>query len=190
MCTFCGNSWFPRICTKFLHQEISWNYSVLCSANNTTSCILTILFQSVLKYKSCGIRISRLVVFYKIDVLKIFSKFTGKQLCEGLFFNKATCLRPATFLKKRLRHKCFPVNIVKFFRTASLIGNLRSLLFRIPNFSSGRRKRDVEAVFLNRHGIKVKATLKGCLQKGVLQKNTNTYNMCNECTYEIQLPAE
>ena len=52
-----------------------------------------------------------------------------KQLCEGLFFHKATCLRPATFLKKRLRHKCFPVNIVKFFRTASLIGNLRSLLF-------------------------------------------------------------
>ena len=40
-------------------------------------------------------------------VLKNFAKFTGKYLCQGLSFNKAAGLRPATLLKKRLRHRCF-----------------------------------------------------------------------------------
>ena len=29
-------------------------------------------------------------------------------------------LRPATFFKKRLQHRCFPVNIVRFLRTLIL----------------------------------------------------------------------
>ena len=33
----------------------------------------------------------------------------GKHLCQSLFFNKVSGLSPATLLKKRLRHKCFPV---------------------------------------------------------------------------------
>ena len=31
-----------------------------------------------------------------------------------LFFNKVAGLRPATLLKKRLWHSCFPVNFAKF----------------------------------------------------------------------------
>ena len=31
-----------------------------------------------------------------------FAKFTGKHMCQSLFFNKVTDLRPATLLKKRL----------------------------------------------------------------------------------------
>ena len=31
-----------------------------------------------------------------------FAKFTGKHLCQSLFFNKVTDLRPAALLKKRL----------------------------------------------------------------------------------------
>ena len=46
-----------------------------------------------------------------------FAKFTGKHLCQSLFFNKVAGLRPATLLKKRLRHRCFPVNFVRFLRT-------------------------------------------------------------------------
>ena len=38
-------------------------------------------------------------VFYKKDVLKNFTEFTGKHLFRGLFFNKNTDLRPATLLK-------------------------------------------------------------------------------------------
>ena len=33
-----------------------------------------------------------------------------------VFFNKVAGLRPATLLKKRLWHRCFPMNYVKFLR--------------------------------------------------------------------------
>ena len=43
------------------------------------------------------------------SVFRNFVKFTGKHLCQGLFF--------ATLLKKRFWHRCFPVNFRKFLRT-------------------------------------------------------------------------
>ena len=49
--------------------------------------------------------------------LKYFVKFTGKQLCQSLFFNKVAGLRPVTLFKKRSWHRCFPVNFEKFLRT-------------------------------------------------------------------------
>ena len=52
-----------------------------------------------------------------ICVLRNFTKFTGKHLCQSLFFNKVASLRPATLFKKRLWHRCFPVDFVKFLRT-------------------------------------------------------------------------
>ena len=52
----------------------------------------------------------------KKDVLRNFTKFTGKHLCQSLFFNKVVGLRPVTLLKKRLWHRCFLVNFVKFLR--------------------------------------------------------------------------
>ena len=36
-----------------------------------------------------------------------FAKFTGKHLCQNLFFYKVAGLRPATSLKKRLWHSVF-----------------------------------------------------------------------------------
>ena len=50
-------------------------------------------------------------------VFRNFKKLTGKQLYQNLFFNKVTVLRPATLLKRRLWHKCFPGNFSKFLRT-------------------------------------------------------------------------
>ena len=50
-------------------------------------------------------------VFCKKSVLKDFTKFTGKHLCQSLFFNKVAGL-PATLSKKRLWLRCFPVNFV------------------------------------------------------------------------------
>ena len=41
-------------------------------------------------------------VFSKKVILKNFAKFTGKHLCQSVFFNKAAGLRSATLLKKRL----------------------------------------------------------------------------------------
>ena len=50
-------------------------------------------------------------------VLRNFAKFTGKHLCQCRFFNKVAGLRPATLLKKRLWHRCFPEKFAKFLRT-------------------------------------------------------------------------
>ena len=70
-------------------------------------------------------------VFCNKGVLRNFTKFTGKHLCQSLFFNKVASLRPATLLKKRLWRRCFPVNFVKFLRTPFHIEHLWWLLLKI-----------------------------------------------------------
>ena len=66
------------------------------------------LFQRI--FRSC-----RPEVFCKKDFLRNFTKFTGKHLCQSLFFNKVAGLRPTTLLK-RDSNTCFPVNFVKILR--------------------------------------------------------------------------
>ena len=48
------------------------------------------------------------------------AKFTGKHLFQSLFLNKVAGLRSATLLRKRLWHRCFPVNFAKFIRSPFL----------------------------------------------------------------------
>ena len=76
-------------------------------------------------------------VFYKKDVLKNFSKFTGKHLCWSLFFNKDAGLRPATLLKNRFQQRCFPVNFVKFLRTPFLKNTSWRLLLKVTKKTFG-----------------------------------------------------
>ena len=71
-------------------------------------------------------RSSRLEVFCKKDVLQNFSKFT-----ENHLFFSGDRLRPATLLKKRLWHRCFPLNFVKFLRTPFYTEHLRWLLLYV-----------------------------------------------------------
>ena len=52
--------------------------------------------------------------------LRNFAKFSRKNLCQSLFFNKVTDLRPGTLFKKRLCRRCFPVNFAKFLRVLVL----------------------------------------------------------------------
>ena len=56
----------------------------------------------------------------KKGVLRNFAKFTGKRLCQSLFFNKVAGLSPATLLKKRLWHRCLPVKFAKLLTTPFL----------------------------------------------------------------------
>ena len=56
-------------------------------------------------------------------VLRNFANFTGKYLYQSLFFNKVAGFRAATLLKKRLWHRCFPVNLWNF---------LEHLFYRTP----------------------------------------------------------
>ena len=61
-------------------------------------------------------------------VLKNLAKFAEKHLRSSLFFNKVAGLMPATLLKKRLQHRCFPVNFAKFLRTPFLQNTSRCVL--------------------------------------------------------------
>ena len=65
----------------------------------------------------------------KIGVLRNFTNFTRKHLCQGFFFNKVSVLKPPTLFKKRLWHRCFPVNFVKFLSKPFYIEHLWWLLF-------------------------------------------------------------
>ena len=65
-------------------------------------------------------------MFYIKAAFKIFLFFTGKRLRWSLFFEVAD-LQAYKFMKKRLQHWCFPVNIVKFLRTP-ILKNICELL--------------------------------------------------------------
>ena len=65
--------------------------------------------------------------FFEIDVLKNFAIFIRKHMC-WILFNKAADLKACNFIKKKLKHMCFPVNLDKFLRTAFLIEQLRWLV--------------------------------------------------------------
>ena len=73
-------------------------------------------------------RISPLEVFYRKGVLRNFAKFTGKHLWHSLLFKKVAGLSPATLLKKRLWHICFPVNFAKKFKNTFCYKHLLWLL--------------------------------------------------------------
>ena len=88
-------------------------------------------------------------MFCKKGVLRNFTKFTGKQLCQILVFNKVAGLRPGTLLKKRLWHRCFlPVHFVKFLRTPFLPEHLWWLLLWV-----------VLSIILFTHGLWTKVLL-------------------------------
>ena len=66
----------------------------------------------------------------KKGVLTNSVKFKGKHLPQSLFLNKVAGLRLATLLKKRLWHRCFPVNLAKFLRAPFLQNTSVRLLLR------------------------------------------------------------
>ena len=61
-----------------------------------------------------------------LTVIKTYSFVSPEAATRGVLYEKVfleisrSCLRPATLLKKRLWHKCFPVNFVKFLRRSFL----------------------------------------------------------------------
>ena len=59
-----------------------------------------------------------------------FRKIHRKTPVPESLFNKVAGLRPATLLKKRLWHRCFPVNFAKFLRTPFLQNTSGRLLLK------------------------------------------------------------
>ena len=56
----------------------------------------------------------------RCSLKKVFLEIHKKNTCARVFFDKVAGLRSVTLLKKRLWHKCFPVNFTKFLRTPFL----------------------------------------------------------------------
>ena len=52
-------------------------------------------------------------MFYKKVVLRNFTKFKGKHVCQSLFFNKVADLMPATLLKESSWHRFFSVKFLR-----------------------------------------------------------------------------
>ena len=77
--------------------KFSWCYLVSCS------CYLSFpIF--LYSFKIYRVNSSHPHVFSKNDVLRNFGKFTGKHLCQSLFFFWFAGLSPTTLLRKRLWH--------------------------------------------------------------------------------------
>ena len=55
------------------------------------------------------------------------------------FLDKFVGLQACGFIKKRLQHRCFPVNIVKFLRTPILKNTCERLFLQIPERSYSKR---------------------------------------------------
>ena len=88
-------------------------------------------------------RSSRLEVFCKKDVPRNFSKFTGKHLCQSLFFNLPE-FQPyeySAFLQRLLKNYCYlKISKLTFTCSKSIIETLEKdvkclkLTIKIPNF--------------------------------------------------------
>ena len=94
---------FKLILNGVFQNFISTNKQIFNISNKFTNIVI---------YRSSHRRFS-----VRKGALRNFAKVTGKCLCQSLYFNK---VRPATLLKQRLWHRCFPMKFAKFLRTPFL----------------------------------------------------------------------
>ena len=70
-------------------------------------------------------------VFCRKGILRNFAKFTGKHLCQNLFFNKVASLR-LSLIKKETLAQVFPAGVVKLVRTPFYMEQLWWMLLLRP----------------------------------------------------------
>ena len=110
--------YFPRVYVpSFFTCLRAYNHSLLYWGSLLTSVFLWIICRS--SHWRCSLR---------KGVLRSFLKVTGKHLCKSLLFNKVAGLRPATLLKNKIWHRCFPINFAKFLRAHFLRSTSGQLL--------------------------------------------------------------
>ena len=109
----------------------------VCSFVPVSFCIFDYLYRDFWFFVDCFVtsalsRSSHLEVFVKKVFLEI-SENSQENTCVRVSFlvKLQTFMRPATLLKKRLWHRCFPVNFAKFIKTRFLTEHRRWLLLTI-----------------------------------------------------------
>ena len=77
---------------------------------------------------------------FVIEIIKVILRYfhlvnvhKKTQLCWSLFLKKVTDLKVCNFIKKRLQHRFFSVNIAKFLRTLTLKNICERLLLKKRN---------------------------------------------------------
>ena len=73
-------------------------------------------------------RSSRSQMFFEIGILRIFCNTHRKTPVLESLLNKVVSLEASHFIRKRLKYRCFSVNIAKFLRTMFFKEHLRWLL--------------------------------------------------------------
>ena len=121
--------------THCYHGVIRFTFTFFLIISTTTVNISDVCFGFKLK-RPQRIRSSHQSCFIIKGVLRNFAKFTGKHLCQSLFFNKVAGLSPATLLRKRLCQKFLPVTFAKFLRTTFLQNTSRRQLLKNLNLVS------------------------------------------------------
>ena len=109
--------------------EFHWHVCARPSVDMDKTCLLVIF--EIGRDRGYQYRSSHRSYSVRKGVPRNFAKFPGKHLCQSLFFDKVAGLRPATLLKKRLWHKCFPLNFAKFPRTPFLQNTSGRLLLSV-----------------------------------------------------------
>ena len=144
-----------ELCHAILCHAIFINFKVIY--HKLKKC-----FNSRSSHQSCPIE--------KAD-FKNFAIFTGKHLCWSLLLIDLWASRAATFLKKGLRHRCFPVNIAKFLRTIILVKICEQVLLQFllltVNISSWVLVSALNSIgLLQRSSSRFKEFSLGCLMVG------------------------
>ena len=83
---------FPKFSRRQFFGTLA-NKLILCDSHSSRS-----------SHQRCSVR---------KGVLRYFTKFTEKHLCQSLFFNKVAGLRTTTLFKKRLWHRPQACNFIK-----------------------------------------------------------------------------
>ena len=103
-----------------LHQLKSWQWKNL--ENLFTKQISNLTLATVYIFRVSNN--SQLKEWIKIKSVFCVSKNRSSRsqmfFKTGVLFNKVAGLQDCKFIKKRYQHRCFPVNIAKFLRTAFL----------------------------------------------------------------------
>ena len=103
--------------TTVLVQLLMNAYEICFSQDILNDNAYFMISQKILKL---NFKSSCLKIFFKINVLKFFCNIYRKTPVLELLFNKVTGLEVCCFIKKRLQHRYFLVNIAKCLRTPIL----------------------------------------------------------------------
>ena len=141
----------------------------------------------VSQFRSSHKRCSR-----KKGVLRNFPKFTGKHLCQSLFFNKVAGLRPTTLLKKETLAQVFSCVFCKIseniFFTEHLRKNASVNSLGHSAVSTSMQNHITDTIYIIPLHLKQQQLLKDFLQRDVLKiSKRNSSLRCWQIFYKMSV---